>query len=164
MSRLSGTTFFCLSIQPVQFLPSRSIWRHISLTWPFPRRYRQTWLLYHGTVSSTLLLNTDLAVAPLSLAKLGILVLQKFYGLIDCMRLIGRSCTQPLFLFVLIWIAGLVKHKLNKGKVSFLLIRIDFSRVRIPIFRSFIAQASIWFISHIYKTQLYNSGVNEKVD
>ena len=26
----------CLSVQPVQLLPSRNIWRHISLIWPFP--------------------------------------------------------------------------------------------------------------------------------
>ena len=31
-----GTTCRCLSVQPVQLLPSRNIWRHISLIWPFP--------------------------------------------------------------------------------------------------------------------------------
>ena len=34
--RLFGTTCHCLSAQPVQLLPSRDIWRHISLLWPFP--------------------------------------------------------------------------------------------------------------------------------
>ena len=34
--RLFGTTSRCLSVQPVQLLPSRNIWRHISLMWPFP--------------------------------------------------------------------------------------------------------------------------------
>ena len=33
---LFGTTSRCLSVQPVQLLPSRIIWRHISLIWPFP--------------------------------------------------------------------------------------------------------------------------------
>ena len=37
--RLYGTTSRCLSIQPFQLLPSRNIWRHISLTWPFPHRH-----------------------------------------------------------------------------------------------------------------------------
>ena len=37
---LFGTTSCCLSIQPFQLLPLRNIWRHISLTWPFPHRYR----------------------------------------------------------------------------------------------------------------------------
>ena len=36
---LFGTTSRCLSIQPVQLLLSRNIWRHISLIWPFPHRY-----------------------------------------------------------------------------------------------------------------------------
>ena len=31
-----------LSVQPVQLLPSRNIWRHISLIWPFPHRYRHS--------------------------------------------------------------------------------------------------------------------------
>ena len=35
-----GTTCRCLSFQPFQLIPSRNIWRHISLTWPFPVRYR----------------------------------------------------------------------------------------------------------------------------
>ena len=39
--RLFGTTSRCLSVQPVQLLPSRNIWRHISLIWPFAHRYRQ---------------------------------------------------------------------------------------------------------------------------
>ena len=34
--RLFGTTYRCLFIQPFQLIPSRNIWRHISLTWPFP--------------------------------------------------------------------------------------------------------------------------------
>ena len=38
--RLFGTTFRCLSFQPIQLLPSRNIWRYISLTWPFPHRYQ----------------------------------------------------------------------------------------------------------------------------
>ena len=37
---LFGTTSWCLSVQPFQLLPLRIIWRHISLTWPFPHRYR----------------------------------------------------------------------------------------------------------------------------
>ena len=40
--RLFETTYRCLSVQPVQLLPSRNIWRHISLTWPFPHRYRHS--------------------------------------------------------------------------------------------------------------------------
>ena len=39
VARLFGTTSRCLSIQPFQLLPSRNIWRHISLTWPFPNRH-----------------------------------------------------------------------------------------------------------------------------
>ena len=42
MPRLFGTTSRCLSVQPVQLLPSRNIWRHISLIWPFPNRYRHS--------------------------------------------------------------------------------------------------------------------------
>ena len=38
--RLFGTTCHCLSVRPFQLLPLRNIWRHISLTWPFPHRYR----------------------------------------------------------------------------------------------------------------------------
>ena len=37
---LFGTTSRCLSIQPIQLLPLRNIWRHIFWTWPFPHRYR----------------------------------------------------------------------------------------------------------------------------
>ena len=37
---LFGTTSFCLSVQPFQLLPSKNIWRHISLTCPFPHRHR----------------------------------------------------------------------------------------------------------------------------
>ena len=40
--RLFGTTSRCLSVQPVQLLPSRNIWRHISLIWLFPHRYRHS--------------------------------------------------------------------------------------------------------------------------
>ena len=40
--RLFGTTSLCLSIQPVQLLPSRNIWRQISLIWPSPHRYRHS--------------------------------------------------------------------------------------------------------------------------
>ena len=40
--RLFGTTCRCLSVQPVQLPPSRNIWRHISLIWPFPHRYRHS--------------------------------------------------------------------------------------------------------------------------
>ena len=40
VAHLFGTTCRCLSIQPFQLLPSRDIWRHTSLTWPFPRRHR----------------------------------------------------------------------------------------------------------------------------
>ena len=39
---LFGTTSCCLSVQPVQLLPSRNLWRHISLIWPFPHRYRHS--------------------------------------------------------------------------------------------------------------------------
>ena len=39
---LFGTTCRSLSVQPVQLLPSRNIWRHISLIWPFPHRYRHS--------------------------------------------------------------------------------------------------------------------------
>ena len=38
--RLFGTTFHYLSIQLFQLLPSRNLWRHSSLTWPFPYRHR----------------------------------------------------------------------------------------------------------------------------
>ena len=34
--RFFGTTSHCLSVQPFQLLPSRNIWRHISLTCPPP--------------------------------------------------------------------------------------------------------------------------------
>ena len=37
---LFGTASRCLSIQPFQLLPLGNIWSHISLTWPFPHRYR----------------------------------------------------------------------------------------------------------------------------
>ena len=37
-----GTTSRCLSVQPFQLLPSRNIWRHISLTWPFHQRNQHT--------------------------------------------------------------------------------------------------------------------------
>ena len=71
-SCLFGTTSRCLSVQPVQLLPSRNIWRHISLIWPFPHRYRHSMACWcYGTVSSMLPLNTDLAVAPLSLGFAG---------------------------------------------------------------------------------------------
>ena len=39
---LFGTTSHCLSVQPVQLLPSRNIWRHISFIWPFLHRYRHS--------------------------------------------------------------------------------------------------------------------------
>ena len=39
-SCLFGTTSRCLSIQPIQLMPLRDIWRHIPWTWPFPNRYR----------------------------------------------------------------------------------------------------------------------------
>ena len=39
---LFWTTSHCLSVQPVQLLPSRNMWRHISLIWPFPHRYRHS--------------------------------------------------------------------------------------------------------------------------
>ena len=38
--RFFRTTCCCLSVQPFQLLPSRNIWRHISLTSPFPNRYQ----------------------------------------------------------------------------------------------------------------------------
>ena len=31
-----------LSVQPVQLLPLRNIWRYISLIWPFPHRYHHS--------------------------------------------------------------------------------------------------------------------------
>ena len=37
---LCGTTFRSLSVEPFQWLPSRNIWRHISLLWPFLHRHR----------------------------------------------------------------------------------------------------------------------------
>ena len=37
------TTSCCLSMQPFQLLPSRNIWRHTSLTWPFSHRHRHAW-------------------------------------------------------------------------------------------------------------------------
>ena len=40
--RLFGRTCCCLCVQPVQLLPSRNIWRHLSLIWPFPHRYRHS--------------------------------------------------------------------------------------------------------------------------
>ena len=40
--RLFGTTSRCLSVQPVHLLPSRNIWRHISLIWSVPHRYRHS--------------------------------------------------------------------------------------------------------------------------
>ena len=42
MPLLFRTTSRCLSVQPFQLLPSRSIWRHISLSWPFPHRHQHT--------------------------------------------------------------------------------------------------------------------------
>ena len=71
-----GTTSRCLSIQPRQLQLSGSVSRHISWTWPFPidtSRPDGPWC--YGTTWSILLLNTDSAVAPLSLALPGILVL-----------------------------------------------------------------------------------------
>ena len=38
-----GTTSCCLSVQSIQLLPLWNIWRHISLAWPFPHRYRHAW-------------------------------------------------------------------------------------------------------------------------
>ena len=43
LPRLFGATCCCLSVQPFQLLPLRNIWRHISLTWPFPHRHRHAW-------------------------------------------------------------------------------------------------------------------------
>ena len=37
---LFGTTSHCLSVQLFQLLPSRIIWRYMSLTWPFPLRHQ----------------------------------------------------------------------------------------------------------------------------
>ena len=42
LPHLFGTTSHCLSVQPFQLLPLRNIWRHISLTWPFPHRYHHS--------------------------------------------------------------------------------------------------------------------------
>ena len=39
---LFGTNSHSLSVQPFQLLLLRNIWRHISLTWPFPHRYRHS--------------------------------------------------------------------------------------------------------------------------
>ena len=38
--RVFGTTFHYLSVKPLQLLPPRNIWRHISLIWRSPHRYR----------------------------------------------------------------------------------------------------------------------------
>ena len=40
--RLFGATSHCLSLKPIQLLPSRNIWRHISLIWPFPNRFHHS--------------------------------------------------------------------------------------------------------------------------
>ena len=49
---LFGTTSHCLSVQPVQLLHSRNMWRHISLIWSFPHRYRHHMACWcYGTVS-----------------------------------------------------------------------------------------------------------------
>ena len=47
--RLFGTTPCCLSVQPFPLLPSRKIWRHISLTWPFLHRHRHAEWPVHVT-------------------------------------------------------------------------------------------------------------------
>ena len=74
--RLSGTTCRCLSVQPFQLLPSRNIWRYISLTWPSPLDTgTPDSPLMPWTIASILLLNIDLPVVPMSLASLGILAL-----------------------------------------------------------------------------------------
>ena len=82
---LLGTTFRCLPVQPFRLLPSSNIWRHISLIWPFPHRLQHARWPVDVTelFLQFLLLNADSAVAPLSLASLKILVLQKFDWLID---------------------------------------------------------------------------------
>ena len=41
--RLFETTSRCLSVQLFQLLLLRNIWRHISLTWPFPHRCLHAW-------------------------------------------------------------------------------------------------------------------------
>ena len=41
VSRLFGKISHCLSIRPFQLLPSRNIWRRISLTWPFLHRHQR---------------------------------------------------------------------------------------------------------------------------
>ena len=69
--RLFGTTYYCLSIQPFQLLPSRNIWRHTSL-------WRGLSPIDTGTPNGPLMLRNcfiKLAVAPLSLASLRILAL-----------------------------------------------------------------------------------------
>ena len=40
VSRLFGTTSRCLSAQTFQLLPSRNIWRRVSLTRPLPHRHQ----------------------------------------------------------------------------------------------------------------------------
>ena len=84
-SCLFGTTSHSLSVQPIQFLPLRNTWRHISLSWPFSHRswHARLPVNCYGAVSSILLLNTDSAAAPLSLATQGILALLKFDWLIE---------------------------------------------------------------------------------
>ena len=79
-SCLCGTTSCCLSVQPLQLLPLRNIWRHISLIWPFPHRYRHSpWpvdvMELFPRFCCWTLIWFDLTVAPLSLALLGILAL-----------------------------------------------------------------------------------------
>ena len=74
---LFGTTFHYLSVQPPQLSPSEDVSEHTCSTWPFPPKtpvcHTVCWC--YGTASTTSHLNTDLAVAPLSLATPGILAL-----------------------------------------------------------------------------------------
>ena len=74
-----GTTSHYLFAQPPQLQSSGNDSKHISLTWPFPHRHQHVqWpvdvveLLYWF-----LLLNTDSAVAPLSMAMPGYWLRQK---------------------------------------------------------------------------------------
>ena len=57
--RLFGTTSRCLSIQPIHLLPSKNIWRHISLFGISPiDTFMPMACWCYGIISSILLLNT----------------------------------------------------------------------------------------------------------
>ena len=82
---LFGTTSHCPSLQPFQLLPSRNIWRHISLTWLFPRGHQHA----HWPVNVTELLHRICCWALILLSHHwawlcpGIFAIQKFDWLIE---------------------------------------------------------------------------------